>query len=339
MAIWLVRAGRNGEREAFAFEHNVAAVGWNELSDISGVESREQLADRLRQSYPDAKPQKIQNNAAQLWAFARTIAANDLIAMPLKGRSAVAFGEVTGAYAYRPDNPPGTHHVRPVRWRGEIPRDRISQDLLYSLGAFQTVCRIERNDAEKRLRTLLDGKSAEAPRPGDVNVTPGEWQAPADLERYSKDQIRDWIGRRWKGHSLAALVEDLLNAQKYTTRRPPEGPDGGVDILAGQGALGFDRPRLAVQVKSGDTPIDVKDVREFQAAMKNFGADFGLFVSWSGFRRSVEKEVLRHFFDIRLWDAGDLVDEILVQYDLLPEAVQAELPLKRIWVLASDEDS
>ena len=51
MAIWLVRAGRKGEREAFALEHNVAAVGWDDLPDISGVESREQLADLMRQSY------------------------------------------------------------------------------------------------------------------------------------------------------------------------------------------------------------------------------------------------------------------------------------------------
>ena len=116
-------------------------------------------------------------------------------------------------------------------------------------------------------------------------------------------------------------------------------PDGGVDILAGQGALGFDRPRLAVQVKSSDTPVDVKDVREFQTATKNFGADFGLFVSWGGFKRSVEKEVLRHFFDIRLWDADDLVEEILDHYDRLPEDVQADLPLKRIWVLAGESES
>ena len=332
MAVWLVRAGSRGETETFALEHGVAAIGWDELPDVSGIASREQLADLMRQTYPDAKPQRIQNSVAQVWAFARTIAVGDLVTLPLKRRSAVAFGEVTGGYAYRSENPAGARHVRPVRWHPEIPRSRIGQDLLYSLGAFLTVCRIERNDAERRLRALLEGKPADEP-------PQSEWQAPADLNRYSQDQIRDSIGRRWKGHELATLVEQLLVAQAYTTRRPPEGPDGGVDILAGQGALGFDRPRLAVQVKSSDTPVDVKDVREFQTATKNFGADFGLFVSWGGFRRSVEKEVLRHFFDIRLWDADDLVEEILDHYDRLPEDVQAELPLKRIWVLAGESES
>lgn len=332
MAVWLVRAGSRGETEGFALEHGVAAVGWDEIPDVSGVGSREQLAELMRQAYPDSKPQRLQNLVAQVWAFAHTISIGDLVTLPLKRRAAIAFGQVTGPYTYQPDNPLGAKHVRAVRWQPEIPRSRIAQDLLYSLGAFLTVCRIERNDAERRLRALLEGRSPDSP-------PQGEWPAPADLDRYSRDQIRDAIGRRWKGHELAALVEQLLIAQAYTTRRPPEGPDGGVDILAGQGALGFDRPRLAVQVKSSDTAVDVKEVREFQTATKNFGADFGLFVSWGGFRRSVEKEVLRHFFDIRLWDADDLVEEILEQYDRLAEDVQAELPLKRIWVLAGESEA
>src|SRR5437899_962930 len=122
MAIWLVRAGRKGEHEAFALEKGVAAVSWDDVPDIFGVGSREELADLMRRTYPDDKPQKVQNSVAQLWAFARTIAVNDLVAMPLKGRSAVAFGDVTGGYAHRLENPPGTKHVRPVRWRSEIAR-------------------------------------------------------------------------------------------------------------------------------------------------------------------------------------------------------------------------
>ncbi|KHG64406.1 restriction endonuclease, partial [Thermus sp. 2.9] len=115
----------------------------------------------------------------------------------------------------------------------------------------------------------------------------------------------------------------------------PEGPDGGVDILAGSGELGFDRPRIAVQVKSTDSPVDIKTVRELQGAMKNYQADHGLFVSWGGFKQSVDKEKARLFFEIRLWDSDDLLREILRFYEKLPEDLQAELPLKRIWVLVS----
>ena len=34
----------------------------------------------------------------------------------------------------------------------------------------------------------------------------------------------------------------------------PEGPDGGVDICVGKGPMGFDSPKLRVQVKSSDDP-------------------------------------------------------------------------------------
>lgn len=47
------------------------------------------------------------------------------------------------------------HHCINVRWiQQDIPRSNFDQDILYSLGAFITVCRIKRNDAEKRIHKL-----------------------------------------------------------------------------------------------------------------------------------------------------------------------------------------
>jgi restriction system protein len=51
----------------------------------------------------------------------------------------------------------------------------------------------------------------------------------------------------------------------------------------------------------------------------------------------VPKEAARLFFELRLWDADDLVKAILATYESLPDALQAELPLKRIWVLVPEE--
>jgi len=58
-----------------------------------------------------------------------------------------------------------------------------------------------------------------------------------------------------------------------------------------------------------------------------------LIVAWGGFQGQVEKEAARQYFKIRLWDADDLVQMIQENYDNLPEDIQNELPLKRIWVL------
>lgn len=338
MTVWLVRAGAHGEQEELALQKGLAVIGWDEVPDLSGVRSRDEVKDVLAVARPDDKPKSLLTQASQLWAFVGRIQQGDLVVLPLKKRSAIAIGKVTGDYDCRPDLPDGAHHTRPVKWvREDIPRSAFGQDLLYSLGAFLTVCRIQRNDAENRIAAILKtGKD-----PGILETTPlaeDEEEAPTNLEEYARDQIRDYIGRRFKGHGLARLVAALLEAQGYKTYMSPKGPDGGVDICAGTGPMGFDSPRLCVQVKSGDAPIDVKIFRELQGVMPNFGADQGLLVSWGGFKSSVYKEARQKFFQIRLWDAGDLVENLLPHYEHLPEEIQAELPLKRIWTLVPEEE-
>ncbi|WP_256832547.1 hypothetical protein [Parageobacillus thermoglucosidasius] len=54
MAVWLVRAGRNGEQQEAALEHGVAVIGWNELPDLSSIQTREQLKELFNKVYPKA---------------------------------------------------------------------------------------------------------------------------------------------------------------------------------------------------------------------------------------------------------------------------------------------
>jgi restriction system protein len=159
-----------------------------------------------------------------------------------------------------------------------------------------------------------------------------------DVEQYARDQIVKFINSQFKGHDLERLVGAVLEAQGYTIKIVPEGPDGGVDIIAGRGALGFDPPRLAVQVKSSDSPVDVGVVRELQGVLGTFGADQGLVVAWGGYKGIVEKETIKQFFKIRLWDSDELVMMLQTHYEQLPADIQAELPLKRIWALVPEEE-
>ncbi len=332
MALWLVRAGRHGERETVALEKGVAAIGWDELPDLAKVSSKEELGELYKTRYPDEQKATVSNRVGQVWAFREKIKTGDLIVLPLKTRSAIAIGEVTGGYEFRADFPDGARHVRPVKWlRGDIPRTDFDQDLLYSFGALMAVCQISRSKAEERVRALLNGDR------GHEKGSHEEEAETADLEGYALDQIRDYIGRRFRGHELARLVDDLLVAQGYHTKRSPAGPDGGVDILAGKGAMGFDSPRLCVQIKSSDSPVDVSVFRELQGVMKNFNATQGLLVAWGGFKTSVTPLISTSFFEIRTWDSGDLISNLLEHYEQLPEQLQAELPLKRVWTLVREE--
>jgi restriction system protein len=71
--------------------------------------------------------------------------------------------------------------------------------------------------------------------------------------------------------------------------------------------------------------------------MKQFGAEQGLLVAWGGVTKALAKEAHRLFFEIRTWDAGEIVKTIQQNYEQLPDDLQADLPLKRIWVLAEQE--
>jgi restriction system protein len=160
----------------------------------------------------------------------------------------------------------------------------------------------------------------------------------ADLEELARDQIAKITVAKFKGHGLARLVEAILKAQGYTTYRSPEGPDGGIGILAGAGPLGFGSPRLCVQVKSQDMPVESKALNELRGAMQTVNATEGLFVSWSGFKSSVYKQAASSFFSVRLWTQKELLEALFAHYDHLDEDLKAELPLKRIWTVATQEE-
>ena len=338
MTIWLTRAGRYGEREDYALENNVAVIGWQELPDLSTISSRKELADLLEENYPDKKSKTLSNWESQIWPFIQVIAKGDLIVLPLKHRAIIAVGEVEGDYHFEGGNPPDARHLRPVKWLEEFSRNQFGQDLLYSLGAAMTVCRIQRNNAEERVRGMLEGKEDTPIISPDKIPEEGEGEAILDIEQYTRDQISNYINHKFKGHGLARLVGAILQAQGLQVRVSPEGPDGGVDIIAGKGALGFEHPRLVVQVKSGDSPVDVNVLRELQGVMSTFGADQGLIVAWGGYRGTVEREATRQYFKIRLWDADAVVQKVQEHYNQLPADVQAELPLKRIWTLVQEEE-
>ena len=165
-----------------------------------------------------------------------------------------------------------------------------------------------------------------------------ETSTDTDLEELARDQIAQLIMARFKGHGLTLLVEAILKAQGYTTYRSPEGPDGGADILAGGGPLGFGTPRLCVEVKSEDSPIDRPTVDKLLGAVGKFGAQEGLFVSWSGFKTNVYKDYAPQFFKVRFWTQNDLLEQLFANYDRLDEELKAELPLKRIWTVATQDE-
>lgn len=347
MALWMVRAGKYGEHETRFFEDNRIYLTWDNLTaDLSGIKSWDGLKTVLQETYEGEPLRRIGNWTGQIWAFVSTMKPGDLIAVPRKSKGTIAIGEVAGGYTYDAKSTTIYRHYRDVKWLNvDVARSAFDQDLLYSLGAIMTICQIERNDAENRVRAMARRGWKAAP----VRVETGSGlqqvagldapdQGEFDYEQATRDAISRLIIQKFKGHGMARLVEAILQAQGFTTHRSPEGPDKGIDILAAGGSFGFDRPRICVQVKSGDTPADRPEFTQLIGAMQSVQADQGLFVSWAGFKSSVMKEVPTHFFKVRVWNDSDLIEQLLENYEKLDQDVRAELPLKRIWTIATPDE-
>jgi len=71
--------------------------------------------------------------------------------------------------------------------------------------------------------------------------------------------------------------------------------------------------------------------------MKRFGAEQGLFVSWGGYKGNVQRDMASSFFELRLWSQFELLDELYAHYEQLDDDLKTELPLKRIWMIATPE--
>ena len=340
MALWLVRAGRHGEHEKKFLEENRIYLTWGGLShDLAQKQDRGELRALLEKVYPDSPKGRISNHLGQIWAFSQEIAPDDWIVLPSKQKPAIHVAKVKGVYTFDHKGEDPFFHYREIEWIAQdVPRTNFDQDLLYSFGAFMTICRLSRNDAETRVHKMAENKwkypgtALGIPKKEDGESTENS-EGLVDLAQVARDQLAKFIIAKFKGHGLARLVDAVLRARGYTTYLSPEGTDKGIDILAAPEPMGFGEPRVCVQVKSGDSPLDRPTLDQLIGAMQNVQASQGLLVSWGGFKSSVDKEEATQFFRVRLWDQGDLIDQVLAHYDTLDEEIRTELPLKRTWVV------
>jgi len=353
MALWLNRSGGHCEHEAKFLEDGRIYLTWHGLSrDLGGIKTRDDLHSLLEEVYPNASAAKRRQNAGQMWAFVRKMAKGDWVAVPSK-RKTIHIGEITGDYAFDAKAKDPYFHSRTVKWlQTDIPRTNFDQDILYSLGAFTTVCEIKRNEAAARVRAMKthDWKSTGAqPRAtevgksgapsAEVDPTDETLAQTLDIEQIGRDHIARLIYSKFAGHGLEVLVEAILNAQGFTTHRSDKGADGGIDLLAAPSTLGFGHPRICVQVKSQSGQLDRPVLDQLVGTMQHVGADQGLLVCWGGFKQTILRELPRLFFKVRLWDQNDLIDQFLAVFDKLDEELRAEVPLKRVWTVATpDQD-
>jgi restriction system protein len=218
MTLWLIRAGSRGEHEQKFLDEGRVYVAWEELDvNLGGLADRQALGRELEVRYPDEKARALVNWSSQVWPFVKEMALGDWVVMPSKLQSGLYFGELTSDYHFEAAGPNPYYHWRSINWfSGLIPRSVFPQDLLYSFGAFMTICRVQRNDAEARVRAMAANNWQAESVAASTSQTPvsvlvsaaGEESAEAanvNFEELAADRIERLIEARFKGHDLTAL--------------------------------------------------------------------------------------------------------------------------------------
>ena len=347
MNVWVIRAGRSGEFEDFALREDVAVIGFDFQQSVAEFADRAELLNALRDEtrYQDLSIHKVRSAASQLWRFANEIQMGDMIFMPRKRPKVVSVGYAAGDYHFRPDLADllqsAVYHARGVEWKAsDVPRFNFDDDLLNSINGQLTVFQVRKEAAETRINRIVESHLTGEPlaeSEEDIYI-PDDDTPESDLDEQIEDRIVQRIRQRFFGTRLEYLIAEFLKASGYHAVQTRLGPDGGIDVVAGRGEMGFGEPRLCVQVKSGGTPVGLPDYNRLQGNIRGFGAQYGLLVSLSDFTSVVRKENERSFFEIRLWGPHELVENLLETYDSLPVEIRADIPLQNRRVLVESED-
>lgn len=357
--IWLLKLGRKGRYESVGLEHHAVALGFQpESEDMTGM-SKEQIAEMV-----DKKGGR-QSTKIQLQMFKCDMKVGHGVVVPLHNSPGkMAVGRVVGDYKYESVDPQDVEpahapevdsadspapvsaafgepvHRREVDWIVEsMSKKSFGEHLKPFFDPRSTLRPIRHPEARDRIRMLLAGESSTgdpetaADAPEDDDLASG-----VPLQLIAQEEIAEHIHSRFRDEKLERLVAAVLEAEGYVAQQSRGGSDQGVDVLAGYGAMGFDSPRICVQVKHTNSPIGAPDVQNLRGAMLDFKAEQGLFVSWSDYTSAARNEARRNFFTLRLWNANDVIEAVCRNYDKLPSDIRAEIPLKQVWTLVQDDD-
>jgi len=336
MSIWVVRGGKFGEYEnRFLNESKVYLTRDGFKTDLNKIAEQSALRSTLDEFYPTLPSSKISSWSDQIWSFAHDIQQKDWIIVPSKLSPVIHVGEIIGGYNYEKNNSDPYYHSREIKWiEKDIPRGHFPTDILYQLGGFKDI--FNADGVEKVFHTMADNDWA--PTKDDDSSYEQTNELIALLQEISRDQIAQLIRNKFKGHRLAKLVKALMEAKGYSTHMGSNDEAGSdLDILAAKGGMGFDDDsRICIQVRADDLPVATLD--KFLGTMNDVGANYGLLVSWGGFKSNVEQERSNEFFRVRLWNQNDLIDQVLAHYEELDNYIKGEIPLKSFWTIASEMD-
>ncbi len=286
---WMVRAQRGGRLYELFKEHSIVAIGWHELGDLTSATTRAALAERIHKVWPGGKPQADAMSVGQLHRFRTEMKAGDGVVTYDPSRRVYLVGTITGDYRWSLAFDSDNANIRDVAWKGEVSRDLLSVESRNSLGAISTLFLLPKETADDLERALATKAPANTVTASET-VSETEKDVLKDIEDRALEFIKDKLVRLdWD--QMQRLVAGLLRAMGYKTRVSPSGPDRGKDIVASPDGLGFESPRIVVEVKHRAGAMGSSEIRSFLGGRHK--DDKGLYVSTGGFTKDARYEAER----------------------------------------------
>ncbi len=339
ITMWMVRAGEAGFMfEAFK-EGSRVSIGWQDLGDLSTLQSREDFYRAVSNAYPSSKKGQMIASAGQAFRFVREIKVGDSVVTYDRSERIYLVGNVRNDYEFALQLSSEQPNIRRVQWHGQVSRDSLSVSARNSLGSISTLFVIPPEVADE-IQCLLAGRQTERKTSqntdlkndsisltdvaGDILVDDLYKDIQAKGLEFTKDKVNqlDW-------QEMQELVAGLLRAMGYKTRISPSGSDRGKDIVASPDGLGFEDPRIVVEVKHRTAAMSSQDIRSFLGGRHE--NDKGLYVSTGGFTKDARYEAERARIPVTLMDLDDLVKALLEHYEKMDLDMQRLIPLRKVY--------
>jgi len=319
-------------------EQNAVALGWHELADVAkpGL-SKDEIASVYAKRRPEYKKGTILSGSSQVWRFVNEVKAGDKVVTYSPSLRRYLVGTIKGPLVADPSPlQPGMSLRRSVEWLGEVGRDQLSLATRNSLGSTLTFFHVPASAAAEICAAL----GTQVDDDGFVSIPVFEPVARGTaIEEESREQLQDLEARSFElikdrvtaldWDEMQELIAGLLRAMGYKTRVASPGPDRGADIVASPDGLGFENPRIVVEVKHRSGAMGSKEVRSFLGGRHK--DDRGLYVSTGGFSKDARYEADRAGIPLTLWELDDIVRALVDYYDKLDSETRQLVPLKRLY--------
>jgi restriction system protein len=321
-AYWGIRLGEGGKYVDEGHSGKFIAIGWNELGDLSWLQSSESDEDALNKLKVlnkrfNGNITNSQNGiqCGELLRFVRTIKKGDIFLLPNPLGRSVIIGRITGDYQWREkwgDKCPYTHR-RNVEWIRSVPRSELSAKLKNSL-VWLTVISLEEHKIE--VESLVANSPPDSPQ-GQKTPLTGE-----EIQNHIIGCLLSMDPRQFE-----EFISHLLSISGFEATNRPHVGDKGIDI---DGYLSTELVTLdlKVQVKRVLAPIGNSIVLQLRGTL---GTDeHGAIITVGTFtRHAIEEADSSGKKNIKLIDQDGLVEWILSHYDKLDDQYKSLFDLKK----------